>query len=331
MNQKVHKIEISYRTTVFTVIFLALLWFLYYIRAVIFQIFIALLIMTILNPTVTKLQKLKVPRVVSVLLVYTLVLGSLSLFVVLMAPPLAEQTTNFVSLLPKYLEELKIPPFIAEQVTKEITSSLGSLSSQIIKIGVSVLSNIMSVIAVFVFALYFLLAREKLDEQVSTLFHDGQNAKKIERFIDRLEDKLGGWARGQIILMFLVGLATYLGLIIIKIPFALPLALLAGILEIVPGIGPVVAGIIPALIGFGISPLTGLAAAALGVLVQQLENYLLVPKVMEKSAGVSPIITLLSLLIGFKVAGIIGAMLSIPVVITIQILFEEFVFSRKHP
>jgi len=153
--------------------------------------------------------------------------------------------------------------------------------------------------------------------------------KRIEKIIAALEYRLGGWARGQIILMVIVGVATYVGLTVIGVPFAVPLALLAGILEIIPNIGPTLAVIPSVIVGFSVTPLTGMAAAALGILIQQAENYALVPKVMQKSAGMSPIITLLSLVIGLKVAGVMGALLSVPVVITSQVLLEELVFSKQ--
>lgn len=321
--RNVQKIEISYKTVVFTVLFLIFLAFLYFIRDEILQLFIALLIMVVLNPTVTKLQKYKIPRAVSVLIVYLLVLLFLSFSIALIVPPLVEQSTNFANSLPRILADLNIPGFLVDQAVSEFTSQIGRLPSYVIRASLSVFSNILAVFAVLFFALYLLLARNKLEEQLGTFFTQKQ-ADKIERVLIALEKSLGGWARGQLILMFLVGLTTYIGLVLIGIPFALPLALLAGILEIVPNFGPVISAFPAILVGFGISPITGLAAAALGILVQQLENYLLVPKVMQSSAGVSPLITLLALVIGFKLAGISGAIISVPVVITIKVLIKEF-------
>jgi predicted PurR-regulated permease PerM len=322
------KIEISYRTIVFTVFFLVLMWFLYFIRDVIFQVFIALLIMSILNPTVTRLQKLRVPRVASVLIVYILVLGFLSFSLAVVVPPLIEQTTSFANSLPRFVDELDLPAFVSQGITQELSLLVGRLPSQVLRLSVSIFSNVLAIFAVLVFALYFLLARDKLDRQLATLFSDDKVEKKIERIISTLEFRLGGWARGQIVLMIIVGLATYIGLVIIGVPFAVPLALLAGILEIIPNIGPTLAVIPSVIVGFSVTPLTGVAAAALGILIQQVENYALVPKVMQKSAGLSPIITLLSLVIGLKVAGVMGALLSVPVVITSQVLLEELVFNK---
>ena len=134
--------------------------------------------------------------------------------------------------------------------------------------------------------------------------------------------------RGQLLLMLAIGFATFLGLILLGIPYALPLAILAGLLEIVPTLGPIIAAIPSIIIGFGISPFIGFAAAFLGLLVHQLENYLLVPKIMEKSVGISPIITLLALAIGAKLAGIAGVFISMPVLITSQVLLKEYLSSK---
>jgi predicted PurR-regulated permease PerM len=326
---KPQKIEISHRTIVFTVFFLASVWFLFKIRQVILQVFLALLIMAILNPTVRKLEKMRIPRAVSVLIVYVVVFVVFGVMVAQMAPLLLDQSTKFANFLPNYLEGLNIPAPLVEQVTTEFTSQITRLPGQFLKISVSVFSNLLAVFTVLFFALYFLIAREKLDKQLSTIFpEDEKRQEQIDGMLEKLEQKLGGWARGQIVLMIIVGLATYIGLLILRVPFALPLAIIAGVLEIVPNIGPIIAAIPAVIVGFSVTPFTGLAVGALAFLIQQLEIYMLVPKVMERSAGLSPIVTLLSLVIGLEVAGVVGAILSIPVVISGQVLLNEFVFKK---
>lgn len=283
--------------------------------------------MSILNPTVSKLQKYKIPRALSVLIVYFLLIALLSFSVVTLIPALVEQTTNFSSALPKILQELNIPVFIIDQATRELTEQIGNLPSQILRIGVSVFSNALSLLATLFFALYFLLGRNKFEDRMSGFLPE-QQAKRIEMVLRRLEKELGGWASGQLILMFMVGLTTYIGLLILGIPYALPLALLAALFEVIPNLGPILSAIPAILVGLGISPFTGAAVAALGFLIQQVENYIFVPKVMERSANVSPVITLLALVIGFRVAGIVGAILSVPIVITSRVLLSEFVLKK---
>ncbi len=323
------KIEISHKTIIFSVFFLIAVWFIYFIRDVLFQLFLALLIMSIFNPLVSKLSKVKIPRAVSILLIYLLIFVFLTSVIAGIIPTFIEQTSNFILNLTNYLNQIDLPFFVSQEITRELTSQLANLPSQILRVGMSIFSNIFSLFTIFVFAFYLLLVRDKLDDQLSVLFGNRQNiSKRIGRFIDQLEIKLGGWVRGQLILMLTVGMTSYVGFIILGIPYALALALLAGILEIVPLLGPTLAAIPAVIVGFGISPVMGLAVTAWAFLIQQLENYFLVPKVMQKSAGISPLITLLSLIIGFKIAGIIGAILSVPILISLQVASKELVSPR---
>ena len=322
------KIEVSHRTIIFTSFFLILLWFVYLIRDIIFLVFVAILISAILNPTVKKLHKHRIPRALAAIVVYLLGAAFLTFAFGTVLTPLVEQSGNFAKNFPLYLERLQIPDSVVQQVTDEITSQFGTISSQLLRLGVSVFSNILTVFAVLIIALYFLVAREKLDKQLYSILPESQ-AKKIEKVLGRMEKDLGGWTRGELLLMFSVGFTTYIGLVVLGIPYAVPLGVLAGLLEVVPNIGPVVASVPAAVVGFGISPISGFAVIALSFLIQQVENYVLVPKIMEKSAGINPVVTLLALLVGFRLAGIAGAILAVPVIITLRVIINEYYTSPR--
>jgi predicted PurR-regulated permease PerM len=322
------KVEISHRTVIFTVLFLLGLWLLYFVRDIILQLFVALLIMTILEPPVALLTRIKIPRALSVLITYILVLGVFGGMIALIAPTLAQQTTNFINALPAYLSNIGINSSISGNLASGALTQLGSIPGEVLNITVSIFSNIVSVVTVLVFAFYMLLTHDRLKDQAGFLFGEARK-QRIGRLIDAWENKLGKWARGQLLLMLAVGLGTYVGLFLVGIPFALPLAILAGILEIIPFLGPIVAAVPAILIGFGISPLIGIAATAVSFLVHQLENYVLVPKIMEKSVGVSPLVILVSIAIGAKLLGIMGVIISVPLVITLQVLIKEYLISRE--
>jgi predicted PurR-regulated permease PerM len=317
------KIEISHKTIIFAVLFLISLGFLYFIRDIILELFVALLLMTILEPLVGKLTKIKVPRAISVLLSYLVFFGIFGGVIALIAPPLIEQTTSFANYIPTYISNMGIDPAIGDQVMKEAIAAIGNIPSQLIKFSVSLFSNVLAVLTVLAFTFYLLMSRGKLNEQLSSFFGTAQKEKLIN-VIYALEKKLGGWARGQLILMVLVGVLNFIALTILGVPFALPLAVLSGLLEIIPYLGPILGAIPGVLIGFGISPLTGFGVAIAAFLIQQLENYVFVPKVMEKSVGVSPIITILALAIGGRIAGIVGIIISVPVVITLNVILKEY-------
>lgn len=318
------KIEISHRTIIFTVLFLGLVWVLFQIRDIIFQFFLALFIAAILNPTVTKLSKRKIPRGASVIVVYLLLFGVVGISVAALIPALVSQTSAFVNNFPRIVANIGISSVVSDQLTQQLIEQLATLPASVAKATISVFSNAISLVAVLVFAFYLLSEREKLDDQLAELIgKDKQDL--IENNLALIEKNLGSWARAQITLMFVVGVANYIGLTLLGIPFALPLAMLAGLLEVVPYVGPVIAAVPAVFIGLGISPILGLAVTALAFLVQQLENYIFVPKIMEKSTGVHPIITLLALAIGFKLLGFIGILIAVPVFITLQVLVRNHI------
>ena len=130
--------------------------------------------------------------------------------------------------------------------------------------------------------------------------------------------------------MFVVGTMTYIGLNIIGMKYALALAVLAGLLEVIPSLGPIASSIPAILIGLSYSPIMGLYSTILYLIVQQLENNLVVPIVMKKATGLHPIITLIAMVVGGKLAGIMGVLLAVPSTIFIEtILIESQKFARK--
>jgi len=324
----IKKIEISYRTIIFTVLLLLGVWFLYFIKDIILGFFVALLITAVLNPTVTRMTKYRIPRTMAVILVYLFMLGFTALVIAIVIPPLVEQTSGIINNLPIVLGNVGLLTNITDQIIKQLMTQLLSLPSQVAKVTISIFSNVLAVITILIFSFYLLVARKKFEDQMGVFFGE-KNKERIIRIIRSLEAELGAWARGQLILMFAVGLLIYIGLKILGVPYALPLSILAGLLEIVPNIGPVISAIPPIIIGYAVSPVIGLSTVALAFLVHQSENYFLVPRIMQESTGVNPIITLLALAIGFRVAGIVGVLISIPVVIAIRVLTKEYFASTQ--
>ena len=153
-------------------------------------------------------------------------------------------------------------------------------------------------------------------------------AKKVMTIWLKVEERLGAWVRGQVTLAFTIGLSTFFGLTLLGIPYTFPLAILAGLLEIVPIIGPIIAAIPAILVAFTISPLLALATAALYFIIQQVEANLVVPLVMRKAVGLPPLVTIIGLMIGGKLGGIGGAILAIPIFVTLETIIKEY-FALK--
>jgi len=321
------KVEISHRTIIFTVFFLIALWFLFQIRQIIVALFVSVVLMSALNPWVDRLERLKLPRAVAILVIYLFIFGALGVVLAGLIPALVDQTTTLVSRLPEYFQSLGLPEIDQNIIANQI-GQLGSLPANLVRVTVSVLSNLLSIFALMMITFYLLLERKNLDRYLIVLFGPG-GEKKAGRLVDEIERKLGGWVRAQTTLMVIVGVMSYFGLLLLGVDFVLPLALLAGMLEIIPNIGPTIAAVPAILAGLVISPMTGLAVLALYFLIQQIENNLIVPQVMARETGVNPLITIIALIIGFRLAGIVGAVLAIPVVLLIQVIASEVFASKR--
>lgn len=327
------KIELSHRTIVFSVLFLGLIWVLVQISSIIVGLFVAVLLMTALNPIVERLTKLRVPRVLAILLSYIMLIALVALTLTGIVPPLVEQTTSLVDRLPSlfddfgaWLESLGISGVSGEMISAQV-SQLGTIPVNLVRLSVSLFSNILAVFTVLIIAFYLLLERQRLDKYLVILFGQG-GEERAKKFIDQLETRLGGWVRGEVTLMFIIGIITYIGLLLLGVPFALPLAILAGIFEIIPGIGPILSAIPAVLVALTVSPVIGLATVALYFLVQQLENGLIAPKVLQRATGVNPLVTMVALAVGLKLGGALGAILAVPLVIVFHVASNHF-FSAK--
>lgn len=320
------RVEISYKTVIFSTLFLIGLWFIIQIREIIILVFLSIILLSALLKPVEWLNSKGVPRVLSVLFVYILVIAFISTVIGIIVPPLISQTSDLVSRLPQIIETIndflvfhQIP---VEDFSQLIARQLQSFAGNLIAISKTIFSSIFLLLTILVFTFYLLLEWKKFVRLISSPF-SGKSEKKISGIIIKVEKGLGKWVRGQLTLSVIVGVLIYIGLRILGIPYAVPLALVAGILEIVPIIGPIVSAIPAVLVGLTIAPVMGLAVAALFLIVQQLENNLIVPMVMSKVVGLQPPIIIIALLIGAKLAGIGGAFLAVPIIVVSKIIIQE--------
>lgn len=319
------KIEISHKTIIFTVIFLLALWVLFQIKDILFLIFIAFILMTALRPLVDWLAWARIPRVLAILLIYAIVFGFFGVSFAGTIPTLVIQSTKFIQELPTFLE--KVLPYWNIDA-RSLSQQIAPISENIVKLTVGIFSNLLTTLTVLVFTFYFLLERRKL-ESILTNTMGEEAAERVIATLRDAEARLGAWVNGELFLMALVGCMVYFGLVLLHIEFALPLAIIAGLLEIVPMIGPIVSAVPSVLVALTMSPFLALSVVALYFIVQQVENNIFVPLVFKKSVGLSPIITIFALLVGGRLAGGVGAILAVPVVLVIQSLLRAFLFPPQ--
>jgi len=335
MNKPTNTLDISTTSIIRVIIVLIALWFLYFIRDIIAIVFVSIIIAAALSPSVDKLEKKKIPRAVSIIVLYLLVVGFLGAFIYFVFPPMISQIQQLADSLPSYFKTfsnfiISLRDVSTNGLLNASQASLSSLSNflgefinNIFNTTIGFFNGAAALLMIFVLTLYFLLDENGIKKFFVSLMPIKQKSKIIS-ITSKIGKKLGGWLRGQIILAIAVGVVVYAGLFLMKVPYALTLAILAGLLEIIPIIGPIIAAIPAILVAFTISPTIALIVTAFYILVQELENKLLVPKIMQHAVGLNPITIIIIILIGAKLMGIIGVLLAVPVAAVLYVILEEW-------
>lgn len=316
------RIDISHKTIFFIAAFIGLIWALYQIIDVIVLLFIAIILMAGLSPLVKYLSTWKLPKTLSIGIAYIFIIAVIAGLVSLMITPLIDQTTRLIQTLPKTAGSI-LPPFIDPSI---IQNELGRVASNALSFSLIIFNNLLSIISVLVITFYLLLERDKFDARIAQFFVGRED--QVKKTVRRIEEKLGSWVRGQVALSLIIGTLVYVVLLALQIPYALPLAILAGLFEIVPVIGPIISAIPAILIAFTVAPISAAFVAIAFFIIQQLENSLIVPQVMKKAVGLNPLIVILTVSIGGKLLGISGALLAVPITVVIQVLIEDLTNAK---
>jgi predicted PurR-regulated permease PerM len=319
-------------TIVFTVFFLLGLYFLYLIRDILTLIFLAFIIMVALRPISRKLQHyLKMPAGISIFLSYLLLIVVIGTFLAVLVPPLLGQLVGLVSLinLPGLQDQVTDFKFTITELS-ELAGRVGTSVGAIFSIIGSTFSTIFTFFTLLVVSYFLLSERDHLPQKLSWIIKSPDQKHKFTKLLEQIEEQLGGWVRGELILMLIIGLMTFVGLTALGVPYALPLAILAGMLEIVPNIGPTIAAV-PAIALAYLS--NGWVSAGsvliLNLVIQQLENNFLVPKVMKASANVNPLASILAILIGLNLGGVMGALLAVPLYIVARTVYFTYFYEHR--
>lgn len=329
------KLDITNSTLIRFILILVAFWFVYYIRDVFVLLFLVLIIVAGLSPTVDRWAK-TITRPGAVISVFLLIFIILAGIFSLLVPPLIHQMQDFSLNLPAYTSNLSnqggtfLPAFsdlIAKNIS-QLSSYLGNIGELLFSKTVGVVSGVVAVITIIVLSFYLLLEEEGVKKIYRGIlpaeWHDA-----LSETTRKIIGKLGSWIRGQLLLMFSVGLFITIGLFIIGSPYALSLGLWSGLTEVIPILGPWIGAAPGVIVGLTLSPLQGLLALIVYVIVQQLEGNILVPRVMSRAVGLNPVIVILAILIGGKIYGLMGILLSVPMAATISVIVEDWPIIRE--
>jgi predicted PurR-regulated permease PerM len=329
--------------TIFVVCVFLTFWLLYSLRIVLFLLFVAIVLGTAIRPAVEWLHRRGISRAVGIIIIYVLIAALVSGILALVLPLIAEQTTQITQNLPQYYTNfrealinssnrllqnigLRVPSQFSLLTNRNTanTEEMFTQVSQTLLYTNLVLKGILSTLAIFLLAYYWTQEGTPAIRGLLRLFPP-QRRKNAREFLRLAETKLGGYIRGQGLLCISIGLAAFIAYLLIGLPYALVLAIFAGVMEMVPIFGPAL-GAIPALsVALSLDPGKAIWVVVATVLIQMLENVFLVPRIMKSSTGVNPIIVLLSLIAFSSVFGFAGALLALPLAAIIQLLVSRVV------
>lgn len=339
--EKNQQIEISTSIVFKTILILLAVWLLYLVLDVVALVFIAVIITSAMDPLVDYFQRKKISRSISVLglfLVLFIVLGFIISFIV---PPLVSQFQDFSQNFPDYFQSAQVSlsninnylqaqhvSVDLQRLSDNLAGSFSGISTNILSQTVGVFSGFISIVVVFSLAFYMTVEEDGIKKFIISVTPDRYKIYSAD-LTTRVKEKIGKWMLGQLLLMAIIFVLDSAGLYLVGVPYALVLGFFAGALEIIPYVGPIISAVPGIILGFLVSPTTGFLAALVYLISQQLESNLIVPQVMKKAVGLNPVATIVALLVGARLGGVLGAILSIPVATAISLFLNDLMERKK--
>lgn len=315
-------------------------WLLIYLWDLLVIVLTAIVIASSVEPATKRLHSMGLPRVGGVLLVYGLLISALVVLFYFFVPPLLKETNSFITAVPEYLDTLTVispdapqnglqsvetPQMVALRETlNELRHSLGFEGGGIAHAVSSIFGGVASFVLILVLSFYFAVREEGIDDFLRLTTPERHQPYVLDLW-RRSQEKIGRWMQGQLLLSLIVGVLVYIFLAIFDVRYALLLGILAGVLELIPVFGSIIAAIPAVAIGVmdGGTPLA-LIIIGIYILVNQLEGNVIYPLVVQKVVGVPPLLVILALLAGAKVAGFLGILLSVPIAAAIQEFVSDY-------
>lgn len=335
MNKNV-SVTITAGTILMTILIFAGTYALWALRDLVLLVVTAIVIASAIEPGVGFFRRYRIPRVLAVALMYLGVFGSLFAIVYFFLPPILNDAQQFLSSAPQYLDTLNIPaPLAGFADTARIAAGQGQAQSVIDTLfafqsaftdssggAVRVLSaffgGIFSLLLVIVLSFYFAIQETGVEDFIRLITPSKHENYAVDLWI-RARKKIGQWMQGQLLLSLIVGVIVYLGLLILGVPYALLLAVLTAVLDLIPIFGSFIAGIAAVIVAFTGGGLTlALIVAGLYFIVNQFEANLIYPLVVNKVVGIPPLLVILALIVGGSLAGFLGVLLSIPLAAAVR-------------
>jgi predicted PurR-regulated permease PerM len=329
--------SLTIKTSTFLKVFglIAVLWFAWLIRDILALVAGALFLAAVIHPIARWGATHKIPKGVTVLLVYVIMFGLFAMSFALLIPTILQQMNGLshavgssfltissgVQSIRTFTEQYGL----ADNVSAGVVSLQGQLSETISRF-VTALGNVFGGLAQLIIVLvmaFYMVVQDQDAIRVFRNFVPESYQETIANILIQVEEKIGRWLTGQLMLSLVIGVLYYIGLLVLGVDGALSLALFASFTEFIPYLGPILGGIPVVIVAFSDSPIKALLAFLLVLIIQQLENQIIVPKMMQKALGLNPLASIIAVLVGAKLFGVIGALIAIPIATAISVVLTE--------
>lgn len=337
------KINISVNTIIKVLVVLVVAAAIYYLRELVLVLLTAVVIASAVNPAANWFSRFKFPRVLSVLLVYVIALSVIGGTLFFLLPPLFEDFSDIAFKIPAQINTLinsnptwsSMATFFGNFSTKfsveEVVGSGffdSSLPKNAMDLTRAIFGGIFEFILIVVISFYLAVQKNGVESFLRVII-PGKKEEYVINLWKRTEVKIGLWMQGQLLLAVIIGALVFLGLTLFQVKYALTLAILAAVFELIPVFGPILASVPAIIIGFGDSTALGIIMIGLYTIIQQFENHLLYPLVVKKIVGINSLVVIISLLVGYNLAGFLGIILSVPMA-TLLMEFVNDLEKRKN-
>jgi predicted PurR-regulated permease PerM len=319
------------------------LYLLYQVRRPLLWIVIAIFLAAALSPPVNVLAR-RMRRGFAVTIVFLCLLGIPMLLIALIVPPVIREGTEFAENVPRYardvsefvqdnrrLREINQDYDITRRLEEEagkLPDKLGGAAGALRDVGFGIVNSIFALITILVLTAFLLAnGRAWTDRALATRPPDQR--ERLRRSLDRMASAVSGYVAGALTIAFIAGVATYVMLLILGIPFKEPLAVMAALFSLIPLVGATIAAVLIGIVTlFENFPTATIVWAIWAIVYQQFENHVIQPQIQKRTVNVHPFVTIVSVLMGATLLGVLGALVAIPVAASIQILIREWVDVR---
>jgi predicted PurR-regulated permease PerM len=317
-----------------------LLLLLYQVRSTLLLVYVCGLFAMGLSPIVRMIERQRVvpigtrrlPRWLAILIIYGTVLGLIAVVAAVAIPPLMEQSEELWRAMPDRLDKLQAwlvrvgilrrPVTLGEAVQQTPAGGGATVVSTVLGAIRNLVGGVFGLIALLILTFYMLVESREIFSFFVKLF-PADHRSRVSAVIAAAATKVSAWLGGQLVLAVVIGLTSAIGLGLMRVPYFFVLALISAVGEMIPMVGPVLAAIPAILVAVTVSPGLALGVTIFFIIQQQLENHILVPKVMSRQVGLSAVTVIISLGIGAELLGIVGAILSVPTAAIVQVVFQE--------